>query len=123
MLGSLAIVTFYSDGRVEGKGFLMFYGFYSNTGTVPNVAASTNIILSETPDAYLSYPGDNYNYREFELSTFIYSPDYSYDASFTVQADYRLISLEDPCYDFVTVYRFDIIPNGTGGRGWDYVDK
>jgi hypothetical protein len=123
MLGSLAIVTFYSDYSVEGKGFLMFYEFYTNSGIVPNVTFSTNIILSETPDAYLSYPGDNSNYRNDELSTFVYSPDYSYDNSFTIQADYFLNSLEEgTCHDFVTVYRFDLFLSGAG-RGWRYVDK
>jgi hypothetical protein len=116
MLGSLAIVTFYSDSSVEGKGFLMFYEAFTNTTTEPIASFSTNIILSETPDAYLTYPGDNYNYRNDELSTFVYSPDHSYENSFTVQADCVVNSLENPCYDFVTVYKFN-------GSGWSNVDK
>jgi hypothetical protein len=100
----------------------MFYEAFTNTTTAPNVTFSANIILSETPDAYLTYPKDNSNYKNYELSTFVYSPDYSYDNSFTVQADYVLNSLEDPCYDFVTVYRFDLAGNATI-RGWNYVDK
>jgi hypothetical protein len=106
MVGNLAIVTFYSDGSVEGKGFLMSYEVFTNTTTAPDVTSSTNIILSKTPHAYLAHPGDNFNYRDFELSTFVYSPDYSYNASLTIQADYVLNGLENPCYDFVTVYRF-----------------
>jgi hypothetical protein len=127
MPGSLAIVTFYSDLIVQGKGFRMFYEAFANTTTEPIVAYSTNIILSETPDAYLTYPGDNSNYSNYELSTFVYSPDYSYDNSISIQADYVVNSLETSCdcCDSVTVYRFDFVfyADGIGRRRWDYVDK
>jgi hypothetical protein len=94
----------------------MFYEAFTNNTTAPNVTLSTNIILSETPDAYLTYPGDNPNYQNNELSTFVYSPDYSYDNSITVQAAYVLNSLETGCLDSVTVYRFH-------GSGWSNVER
>jgi hypothetical protein len=87
-----------------------------NTIIVPYVAFSTNIILSGTPDDNLTYPRDNSNYQNYELSTFVYSPDYSYDNSTTVQADYVLSGLENPCYDFVTVYRFLV-------SGWSKLER
>jgi hypothetical protein len=121
MLGSLAIITFYSGYSVEGKGFLMFYEAFTNTSTAPNVTFSTNIIMSVTPDVYLTYPRDNSNYRNDELSTFVYSPHYSYDNSFTVQAYYVAKSLESGCYDSVTVYRFESVANANG-TGWSYVE-
>jgi hypothetical protein len=121
MIGSLVIVTFSSDYCNQGKGFLMFYEAFTNTTASPNVTLSTNIILSETPDAYLNYPGDNSNYTDFELSTFVYSPDYS-SGPVSIQADYVVNSLESGCYDFVTVYSFQFVVNANGD-GWEYVDK
>jgi hypothetical protein len=119
MFGDVAIVTLYSDYSVEGKGFLLSY-VADTSSSASNVGFSTNIILSETPDASLTYPGDNSNYRNYELSTFVYSPDYSYISFSTLQADYVLNSLENgcDCCDFVAVYRFTTI---TDGRGWSYV--
>jgi hypothetical protein len=119
MFGDVAIVTLYSDYSVEGKGFLLSYVADTNL-SAPNVRFSTNIILSATPDANLTYPADNSNYRNYELSTFVYSPDYSYISSSTIQADYVLNSLENgcDCCDFVAVYRFTTISDG---RGWSYV--
>jgi hypothetical protein len=121
MSGSLAIVIFYSDFSVHGKGFLMSYEAFTATEG-PKVDFSTNIILSESPDANINYPGNNSNYQNNDLSTFIYSPDYSYDSSSTVEAVYMENRLERPCSDFVTVYRFDPVLNGTG-RGWSIVEQ
>jgi hypothetical protein len=121
MTGDVAIVTLYSDYSIEGKGFLLSYVADTNL-SAPNVRFSTNIILSETPDANLTYPaGDTSNYQNYELSTFVYSPDYSYLYS-TIRADYVLNSLESgcDCCDFVAVYRFVYI---TDGIGWSYVDR
>jgi hypothetical protein len=121
MLGNLAIVTLYSDSSVEGKGVLLSY-VADTSSSASNVGFSTNIILSETPNANLTYPAaDNSNYRNYELSTFVYSPDYSYISSSTLQADYVLNSLEAgcECCDFVAVYRFVTI--AAEGRGWSYV--
>jgi hypothetical protein len=116
MLGSLAIVTFFSDYSIEGKGFLMFYEVLT---TSSNLALSTIIILSETPDVNLTHPGDNSNYQNNELSTFVYSPDYSHENLISVHADYAVNSLDGPCFDFVRVYKFDLVLNGTGWRNVD----
>jgi hypothetical protein len=121
MLGDLAIVTFFSDYSNQGKGFLMFY---EASGSDPTVGFSTNVILSETPDASLTYPdsGDNL-YRNYELSTFVYSPNFTQRDLYTIQADYVLNSMEGGnCFDFVTVYRFEPVAD-INGTGWSYVDK
>jgi hypothetical protein len=122
MLGDLAIVTFFSDYSNQGKGFLMFYEAFTN-GSSATVGFSTNIILSETPSANLTYPGDNSNYSNYELSTFVYSPNFSQRDLYTIQADYVLNSMEGGnCFDFVTVYRFVPVAD-INGTGWSYVDK
>jgi hypothetical protein len=125
MIGDVAIVTLYSDYSRDGKGFLLSYVADTNSSAPSNVGFSTNIILSETPDASLTYPGDNSNYKNYELSTFVYSPDYSYTSSSTIQADYFLNSLGNggcDCCDFVAVYRFTTLPEA-GGRAWSYMDR
>jgi hypothetical protein len=121
MLGSLAIITLFSNQNNQGKGFLLSYEALM-ASTAPDVDFSTNIILSGAPEINLTYPGDNSYYRNNELSTFVYSPDHSYDNSITVQADYRLNSLEGSCYDFVTVYRFQSVANANG-TGWSFVER
>jgi hypothetical protein len=122
MTGDVAIVTLYSDFSVEGKGFLLSYVADTNL-SAPNVRFSTNIILSETPDANLTYPGDTSNYQNYELSTFVYSPNYTHISS-TIQADYVLDGLENgcDCCDFVAVYRFTTIA-AAEGRGWSYMER
>jgi hypothetical protein len=123
MTGNVAIVTLYSDFSRDGKGFLLSYVADTNS-SAPNVAFSTNIILSATPDANLTYPADNSNYQNYELSTFVYSPDYSYNSSSILQADYFLNSLGNggcDCCDFVAVYRFVTVTDE--GRGWSYMDR
>jgi hypothetical protein len=125
VFGDLAIVTFYSDSSVQGKGFLMSYEALFTNGSASRIDFSTNMILSETPEDYFSYPGPGESYyKNNELSTFVYSPEYSYDPSFTTQAYYRMQALGPGgiCFDFVTVYRFQPVVNATG-RGWSFVNK
>jgi hypothetical protein len=122
MPGSLAIVIFYSDFSVHGKGFLMSYEAFTATEG-PKVDFSPNIILSASPDANIKYPGNNSNYQNNDLSTFIYSPDHSYDTRSIVQADYILNGFETGCCcDFVTVYRFEPIFNANGA-GWSILEQ
>jgi hypothetical protein len=117
MVGEVAVVTFYSDWTVQGQGFFMLYEAISNS-TSNSTNISRDLILSDYPTANLVHPAEGF-YHNNELSVFIYSPNYYYEETSTIKAEYFLNGFENgcECCDSAYVYTF------TEGRDASWQDQ
>jgi len=104
MVGNIVIITFYSDGENQGEGFeleweaVLFFDDINND-------SKDYIITDES--AYVKHPySADVNYLNYELSTFLYTPDSVFNSSRNIKSNFKLLGIENCTYDHVSAYKF-----------------
>jgi len=98
--GNVAIVIFYTNGDTVTTGFRMNY-----TSRVRSTNHGSHVIASSRPSQIVTHP-ESGSYTNEEMSTFVYSPAFSYNANANVQSTFTVRGME-ACCDFVYAYSFD----------------
>jgi hypothetical protein len=109
--GNVVIITFYTrEEPIEG--FHLEYESHELADDINNL--SRDLVLSASPEASLKHPeGEDADYHNLELSTFIYSPDFKFNPDKVINAVYNRAGLET-CNDSVYVYKMETTVDSNG---------
>jgi len=102
MSGNPVVITFYSDGSNQGQGFVLEWDAVLFIDDISNL--SQDYIFSEAKES-MKYPEDEVDYSTFELSTFLYSPEFNYDLTRRNKLSFEVIGI-DGCYAHYYIYKF-----------------
>jgi len=75
------------------------------TSRLGSTNPARHVIASSSPSQIVTHP-ESGSYIDEEMSTFVYSPGFSYNANANVQSTFSMRGME-ACCDFVYAYSFD----------------
>jgi len=104
------VVIFYSNELNVRTGFRLNYTATTGSTSRPG----RQVILSNTPSQNVTHPTSGH-YANYELSTFVYSPNFSYNPNANVRTTFTVKGMESG-HDFVFAYSLNII--GTAQPTW-----
>jgi len=106
----VAIVVFFTNGDTVSTGFQMNYTAY-----VDGTSHGRHVIASDVPSEIVNHP-ESGSYTNDEMSTFIYSPGFSFNPSVNVRSTINARGLE--ANDYVYGYSLDL--SDTNIPWWNY---